>query len=453
MKRKIVKLLCLIMSVFMLFGMCACAGGGGGSDLIIAHKQEPAEAILTRKLINAFTAKKKAQGQEVEIKTFEISTGSYKSDITKQNASKTMADIYHSDDQLAPTWAKLGVFENLDPYFARSNFDFTLYDDKAFDAAKVYNGNIYYAPRTYDQPVVIVNVDFFDYYGVEVPTEDGWNWTKLVQTCDTLRKAIDAKENINEREVLFPMDCCLSWQPIYSTFVKAFGGYIIDGENKTFGLNQPEAIAAFTKIKELIVNKYFNRPSGAGYFTNGKSGMYIMSRAAVANLEANGTTNVKFLPYPVFDAEYLGASQDKGIMPYGASGYAMTASSKNKDLAWEFILFTLSEEAQNIMGANGTSVPVIKSLQTSADAAWRTQIEIIKDVNQDAFIFPDAFASKYERVLGNFGKGIAPEKEDTLYTNLKQLINAIDSAAYLNESVEVFCNDMQRDLATVMGSF
>lgn len=453
MKKKFVKILSLVLCMVMLCGLFACGGGSSG-DLVIAYKQETAEALLTRKMVNAFKAKKASEGVTVNINMFEINLGSYNSEILKQNASGTMADVYHTDDSLAPIWAEKGIFENLDPYLTRDNFNFAEYDEMAFEAARVYNNNVYYAPRTYDQPVVILNLDFFNTYGVTAPTADGWNWSKLIEVCDQLRKAINAKEEGLKKDNYYPLDVCVSWQPIYATFVKAFGGYIVDAENKTFGLTETASVKAFEKINEILDAKYVNDPTApSAYFPNKKAGMYIMSRPTCANFEANEITNVAFLPFPVFDAEFTGLTEDKGIMPYGSAGYALCAKSKNKELAWEFIKFTMSEEGQNIMGENGTNVPIIKSLQTNPEASWITGIEVLKNIDQSAFVFSAEFASKYERVLGNFGKGIAPEKESTLYNTLKQQINSINSATYQDRSIEYFCSETQKALVNAMGEF
>ena len=457
MKKGFLKILSLLLCVATLFGVCGCVpagddSGGGDNTIVIAYKQETAEALLTRKMINAFKAKKAAEGVNVTVKMFEINLGSYNSEILKQNASNTMADVYHTDDSLAPVWAEKGLFENLDPYFERDNFDFSLYDEMAFNAAKVYNDSVYFAPRTYDQAVVILNLDFFNEYGVTAPTAEEWNWTKLVETCAALRTAINAKETPLVAENYFPMDACVSWQPIYSTFVKAFGGYIVDPATDTIGLTESGAVAAFEKIDYLLDEKYFNDPnSPSAYFPNKKAGMYIMSRPTCANFEANGLTNVAFLPFPVFDAEFTGLSEDKGIMPYGSAGYALCSKSKNKGLAWEFIKFTMSEDGQNIMGENGTNVPIIKSLQTDPDASWIKGIDILKDLDQSAFVFGAEYEEIYERVLGNFGKGIAPEKESTLYTTLKQQINSINSATYKDRSIEYFCSETEKALKTALG--
>lgn len=456
MKKKSIKLLSVLLCFLMLVGFVACGSGNDGNaeKLVIAYKQEAAEGILTKKMINAFKEKKKKEGVNVNISMFDISLSSYNSDILKQNASQTMADIYHSDDSLAPIWAEKGVFENLTPYFERDNFDFCLYDEMAFDAAKVYNNNIYYAPRSYDQPVVILNLDFFNKYNVTVPTETDWNWSTLVRVCDELRKSIDATEATLVAENYYPLDCCVSWAPIYYTFVYGFGGKILDVENKSFGFTSTQTVNAFKKIDELLDAKYINDPnSPSAYFPNKKAGMYIMSRATVSNFEANGLTNVAFLPFPVFDKEFTGLKEDRGVMPYGSSGYALCSRSKNKELAWEFIKFTMSEEAQIIMSSNGTIVPIIKSLQTDPNAAWVTGVSVIKDIDQSAFTFKTEYNSIYTRVLGNFAKDIAPEKESSIYTVLKRQINSINSATYRDKDISVFCADTQKALEKEIGVF
>ena len=66
----------------------------------------------------------------------------------------------------------------------------------------------YFAPRTYDQPVIIVNNTLWKQYmgDVAVPTADeNWTWTKLVECLGDLKEGMQTVHG-NEASLYYPLD-------------------------------------------------------------------------------------------------------------------------------------------------------------------------------------------------------------------------------------------------------
>ena len=334
--KKFFRMLALILTTICCFPLFACGGGSDESVLTVSYQDNEAEMMLIKRLGDRFSEKMAEEGVTVKVKAKAITISSYNSDMLKQWNSNTLSDVIYTYDEFASKWSKKGVFENLDDYFEQADFDFGLYDEYAFNSARTYNSSIYYAPRTYDQPVIYVNKDIFEKYGVEVPSPDNFTWTKLMQVCSELRSGMDKETNAS---VLRPLDVNFKWQPVYNAFVRSFGGYIYDAETDTIGFNETGTVNAFAKIREMMDKKFIPATTGggAGLFTSKKAAMYIMSRPSVPGLESRGMTNVAFLPMPIFDSEFTGSLDNESYWCYGTTGYAINSRSEKKDIAWKFL--------------------------------------------------------------------------------------------------------------------
>lgn len=455
--KKLLRFLALALTVVCLFTTFACGGGDDTDDgivLNITYQDEDAELMLAGNIGDAFAAKMAEEGVSVKVKYNAITISSYNADMLKGWNSGDLADVIYTYDEYASKWAKKGVFENLDSYFEQSNFNFDLYDEYAFNSAKTYNGSIYYAPRTYDQPVIYVNKDMFTKFGVEVPSAENFTWTKLMEVCRQLRVAMDAEFNAT---ALRPIDVNFKWQPIYNAFIRSFGGYIYDAQTDTIGFNEQGTIKAFEKIREMMDNRYIPATTGggAGLFTSKKAAMYIMSRPSVINLESRNMTNVAFLPMPIFDSEFTGLSNNDSYWCYGTTGYAINSRSQKKDLAWKFLQFVMSEEGQNLISQSGANVPIIKSMQTDPNATWRKGLEFLKDVDQSAFIFDSAKEAVYKRTLATYARTQSSddEYENTIYTQVASIIGSLSQTydSSKDKTVAEFCQYGYNTLATAIG--
>lgn len=120
-------------------------------ELRIAYQQDSSEARIITALASAFADAQEEQGNSVRIVPVGISAASYNQSVLQMYNAKTLPDVVYTYDDYASQWAENGVFENLDGYIAE-DLTLSLYDANAFEAARVYNGSVYYAPREYNQP-------------------------------------------------------------------------------------------------------------------------------------------------------------------------------------------------------------------------------------------------------------------------------------------------------------
>ncbi len=452
--RKIIKFIAIALCVICLGTMVACGGDNGGSkqnELSIFVKNSLQEIATANKMAKAFKAKMAEEGKEVEVTFKTLSDSTYNKDMLNAIQSKSLPDLVYVSDVYLENWAMKGTFENLDPYFENANFDFTKHDEAAFEISKCVGKNgekhLYMVPRTYDQPVIAVNVDLWhEVLGDDtpVPTVDStWTWSKLMSLFADMRTAMDAKYGKTSSTYL-PMDLQLSWQAFYNPFVRSFGGYVYNSEDCSVGMSSKGTRAAVTKLKEMLDNKYIASISGS-HFVNNKAIMYVISRPYIGSdwEDDFGVGNVAFLPIPVYDSEFTGIENGTSYYTYGTVGFAMNSGSKNKDLAYKYLEFTLSEEGQTVWAQSGLSVPTMLSIQQDENAVWKKPYEFLNGVDQSAFTFTEYMQSAYTRIPATYARTGDASKtyESGFYNEATSVFTSLG-----NKSVDSFISMAQDQL-------
>lgn len=412
--RKMNKVVAIALSALCCGSLFACGGGNGGgsNELSIFVRNTVKEIATINQMTKAFKEKMKTEGREITIKIKTLSDATYNRDMLNAIQSRDLPDVIYIADEYLENWAMKGVLENLDPYFQTANFDFSKHDEAAFEISKCVGRNneehLYMVPRTYDQPLIALNVDLWEELmgnDVAVPTADEtWTWSKLMQIFADMRTAMDEKYGQVSAAYL-PMDVQLGWQAFYDPFIRSFGGYVYNAENSSVGMNTQGTKSAVAKLKTMLSNKYIASISG-NQFVNKKSAMWIISKPYLgSNWEEDyGIDNVAFLPLPIYDSAFTGIENGTSYYAYGSVGFAMNSGSKNKDLAYKYLEFTLSEEGQTIWSQSGLSVPTLLSMQQDENALWKKSYTFLEGVDQSAFTFTDYKKSKYTRIKATYAR-------------------------------------------------
>lgn len=415
--RKINKVIAIALSVLCCGSMSACVGrgnsGGGDNELSFFVRNTVKEIATINQMTTAFKTKiKEEEGRDITIKIKTLSDATYNKDMLNAIQSKDLSDIITITDEYLENWAMKGTLENLDSYFAQSNFDFTKHDTAAFDISKCVGRqgekHLYMVPRTYDQPLFAVNVDLWNELmgeGVALPVADEtWTWSKLMGIFEDLREAMDEKYNKNSSTYV-PLDVQLGWQAFYDPFIRSFGGYVYEAENESVGMNTPGTRKALEKLKTMVESKYIPPVSSGSYFFGNKATMFLISRPYLTDWMTDyNIDNIAFLPIPIYDSAFTGIENGTSYYAYGSVGFAMNSASKNKDLAYKYFEFTLSEEGQGIWSRSGLAVPTLLSIQQQENAEWKTPYSFLQGVDQSAFTFTDYKKDCYTRIQATYAR-------------------------------------------------
>ena len=244
---------------------------------------------------------------------------------------------------------------------------------------------LYFAPRDYNQIAIVYNKKLFNdlkmfygfdlaqYYNPEKPEE--WTMEKFAALIAALNTQIKSMGPTYASYRAVRMN--MTWEAVYTTFIEVLGGdgLIVDGE---INLNSEKNKAAYDYLWSNFFNEV-NKTDINDNFSKGTTYLTIVSRPLLLSYvpylrdKNSGKVMMDFIPFP---AEKVAA---------GTSGYGITkkhaegkqtvngVTKTNKELAWDFIKFMLSEEGQNLGGKEGFIQPILKSLKDSGE--WKEAID------------------------------------------------------------------------------
>ena len=404
MRKKLTLITAILLCLSLLLIVAGC--GGDKDNDIVEGKINITVSVLSDSseldVMRAFKREYEKTNSLVNIR-ITILPGDFNQAMTTyvKNLNNIPDIIWVPGDRHSP-FTSTGTFVNLRSYYESSpETALENYYDSMIAAThnSPTDDGIWFAPRDYNKPVTFINKKAFQAAGVEIPTQEEWNYEKFIEVCAELRAAMDANKFGNEGYSLqkaqagissgsFPVDGNLSWNPIYLSIIESFGGKLIDtskSPEQSVIIDNASNLTVFKKIyDELIATKYVNNPTkdSGDVFLGAGAAMWWQVRPHLPAISNGEYMDVDFLPMPF---EKIGA---------GCSGYGITTQAKNRvdnlngntknneELAWDFIKFIITESGQKEFGKSGSGVPVLKSLAN--DASWTSYIS--SELNHQAFI-------------------------------------------------------------------
>lgn len=310
----------------------------------VAHAQDPSKPIY-----HVISGQNAARDQVADPTRFLISV-----------AGGTPPDVIWFDRYAIAEWAARGAFAPLDPFIDRDlaaqrpeTPSADRYFGSCWNEAK-YRNQVYGIPTSVDDRALIYNRDLLKQAGLVDANGEAKpprTWEELADYAVKL-SAFDAEGNLTR--VGFAPQFGNSWLYMYGWMN---GGRFMSEDGKTCTINEPRIVEALTYMTEV-----YNRLGGyakvaafqAGFqggeldpFIQGKVAMKIDGSWQMPFLAAYGR-NVDFgvAPPPMPEKE-LAAGKPQ-VTWNGGWAYAIPATAKNKDAAWEFIRYMTSDRAMTI---------------------------------------------------------------------------------------------------------
>lgn len=320
--------------------------------------------------VNAFAAsetdlvKKVAEGymsghSDVKIDVLGYDPNTYDTKLLSDIAAGTLPDIFVSADVYTKPFFDSGLTADLKPYMDKTGPKIEDFDDK-FIALAEYQGKVGFLPRAADVVVLYYNKTKFDAAGVKYPT-DAWTLDDMQAAAEKLTvKAADGTVK------QYGLTASYTWWAYWVPLVVAQGGQILSSDNTKAVFNSPEGVSAWDFIFSNVKNGYFVPPSvqtamGGEYvpFANGTAAMTCTIRDLTNTFRAQlkDDWDVALVPKGKVDRK-------SGM---GTMGYALSATSKNADAAWDVLHYTFTEGMKVFMESY-LLVPPIKSFYN--DPAW-----------------------------------------------------------------------------------
>ncbi len=258
--------------------------------------------------------------------------GSYDETVTKLQqavAAKTGPDVTMLERAYVQMFSDSDVLEDMAPFLKKSGMsaeDFT----QGLMGHSTFNKKLVSLPLNRSTPILHVNKTMLDEKGLAIPK----TWEELKKVAN----ALVIKENGEYKRYGYSMPYD-TWYPI--AMISQAKGKFFNDANNSIGFNNGEGVKAFQFLKELQGTGalYYPPAQDSGnivnqMFTSGKIGMMFQSTGVIGSLK----DSAKF----EYVTAYLPMDQVYAT-PTGGANVALMSGSKNKDAAWEFIRWMMTD--------------------------------------------------------------------------------------------------------------
>ena len=199
-----------------------------------------------------------------------------------------------------------------------------------------------------------------DAAGVKPPTVD-WTWDDLVHIAQQLTTGAPTDPNAH-----FGVDFAkTTWEGLWQTMLRTYGGDIWNRERTESTIDSVAAKTSFKYFKDLADRWHVSGPDpDQKPFYEGKIGMTSEWARSV-------TIFINKATFPLYSVLTPAGPKGHGIQaPTGQShAYAIAATSKHPDDAWQYLMFLLTDPAAERA----------RSLASVAGVAWKPNIPVFAD--------------------------------------------------------------------------
>ena len=319
--------------------LAGCTGGGkrAGTTIRFVAPDWPDEVKRLSGLIARF--EKAHPGVRVEA----IYTSDVRQKTLLLTTSGSPLDLVYLNDTEFPAFVSKGVFQPLDEFIRKdATFDLSDFYPTAIQCGTL-RGKIYAVPPAYGTLPILYNKKLFDKAGVPYP-KIGWTWEQFRDACRKL--TIDRnRDGKPEQFGCVSMEVWF-WLPM----VFQNGGRIVDAGGKCV-FNSQQVLSVLQLVKDMYnVDRVFvTQSTFPGAFSGGgrslsEPSLFAGGKAAMIMTDMSVS---KDFP-PNLDWDIVSPPEKKGgrkCFHVGFWGYAMTSSSRNKQLTWELAKSLTSRQA------------------------------------------------------------------------------------------------------------
>jgi multiple sugar transport system substrate-binding protein len=326
-------------------------GGGGGETSAATDKPTGTATLWVRDSAKGFInllADQYNKTHDGKVKVTVVPSGNFVQKFGTAAASGSGPDIASIDLVYLPYFASKGVLDDLTPVL-----DSLAWKDGLSPAHKklaVFEGKTYALPFTAEASVTFYNKDLFKKAGLD-PAKPPANYAEMLAAARAIRK-------LGSDYYGFTMagQCggCNVFE--FAPHVWASGGKVLSDDGKTALFDSPEVTDALTFYRQLWTEglmppsaKTDNGSVQPSSFQSGKVGMVNLGAFFVQTLVAD--KKIDFGATPI-------VGKDGGSASFaGGDEIAVTKGAKNKAVAYDFVKWATSEQAQTILAKNAI-VPV-----------------------------------------------------------------------------------------------
>jgi multiple sugar transport system substrate-binding protein len=324
-------------------------------------------ATFTEALVKAYNASHKNQ---VTLTT--IPFDAYQQKVAVAAGSGQLPDIISSDVVYTPNYVSKGILRDLTPQVEALPFADSLAPGHVDSSSK--DGKIYAVPHDIDLSAVFYNKVLFKKAGLdpEKPPTTLTGWMDAAKTINGLGGDVNG--------FYFGGNCggCMlftTWPSIW-----ADGGEVMNAEGTAAQFDSQQAKDVYALYRKAAEDKLIpnsaKTETGATFsepFGQGKIGIQILGATAYGTFKKSDTLDVGVAPVPG-----LNGGESSFI---GGDVLGIPTNSANANAAWNFMEWSLSEEAQIDVIAKSGNLPARTDLAdneySKADPAVATMSSLV----------------------------------------------------------------------------
>lgn len=352
-------------TIALLLGLTACGtdAGDDGPVTLTLWTRAATEAV-SKAYAEAYN---KTHDTKVEVTAFP--NEEYPAKLA--SSARSLPDLFAADVVFAPQYASQGLWLDITDRFQASDVK-----DKVAPAhvrAGTWEDRNYAVPHTIDMSVLLYNKDLYTRAGLDPDKPP----TTLAEFAEHAR-AID-KLGGDVNGTYFGGNCGGCVEFTFWPSVWAAGGQVLDDDGQNATIDSPEMAEVFATYRQLYdegvaapASKDEAGPTWLGALQNGTIGIAPGPSVWLGLIEEQTDIEMGVAPIPGIDG---------GESTFvGGDAIGIGATSEHADQAWDFLAWTMSDEAQIEVIAKNKGVPTRTDLAENKYSAEDPRIVTINSL-------------------------------------------------------------------------
>jgi multiple sugar transport system substrate-binding protein len=309
----------------------AAKEGGGDTGATITMWTRAATQTQSERLVKAYNASHKNQ---VDLTI--IPTDNYQARVAAAAGGKNLPDVFASDVIYAPNYTSQGLYLDITDKIDALPFADAL--APAHMRLGTFEDRKYTVPHTLDLSVLFWNKDLYKKAGLD-PEKGPTTLNEFAEQARTIREKLGGKDY----GTFFGGNCPGCFVFTFWPSVWAAGGDIMNEDGTESTIDDPNMEATFKIYGDLVRDdvvepsvKTEAGPTWTGVFPKGHIGVMPMPSTTLGLMPKDMDIGVTPIPGP-----------DGGESTFvGGDVVGISSTTDNEDAAWDFVSWTLGEEAQ-----------------------------------------------------------------------------------------------------------
>jgi multiple sugar transport system substrate-binding protein len=344
------------------------AGDTGSADdgtTITLWTRSPTQTF-TQTLVDAYNA-----GHKNQVKMTAFPADSYQQKVGTAVGAKQLPDVLAADVVYAPNYASKGVYLDITERVNELPFKDTL--APAHMKVATYNGKNYGVPHDIDLSAIFYNKVLFKRAGLD-PEKPPTTLDEVAAYAKKIQALGGGVSGYFFGGACPGCQLFTSWPMIWAS-----GGEVLNEEGTASTIDNPTAAKVYSFLRKLyadgVVPKSAKNEAGPTWgqlFTEGKIGIQPQGATLLQALKEGPELEVGVAPIP-------GLTGGRSSF-VGGDVLGISATSPNAAAAWDFISWTLSEEAQVDVIAKSKNITVRSDLADNTYAKQDPRLGVFNEL-------------------------------------------------------------------------